>query len=167
MKHHFENELDLEKIKLAYSEMQQYFEFLSDATDKFDSKLISLFSSLSIILTLFGFIGLDFPSQIHWFNTMILILIILAFIFFCYHIYQGLIPKKYSYPFQGTLEAVDHVFLTQESLYDVYDQLIVNFDKKLKILAGINSSKKNNLKFAYFAYLMVLLLVFILLISPF
>jgi len=161
------NDLDLDKIKIAYVEMHKYFEFLSDATDKLDSKLITLFSSLSIILTLFGFIGIDFSLQLHFFNIIILSFIITVFIFFCYHIYQGLIPKKYSYPFEGTLEAVDYVCLSQESLYDVYDQLISSLDKRLKILIKINSSKSNNLKSAYFAYLLELLLVFILFISSF
>lgn len=161
------NDLDLDKIKIAYAEMQKYFDFLSDATDKVDSKLISLFSSLSIILTLFGLIGIDFTSQLDYFKIVIILIIIFAFIFFCFHIYQGLIPKKYSYPFEGTLEAVDYIFLSQESLYDVYDQLISNFDKRLKILKEINFSKSNNLKFAYFAYLLELLLFFILFLSSF
>jgi len=159
--------LDLDKIKIASEEMHKYFDFLSDATDKLDSKLMSLFSSLSIILTLFGFIGIDFSKELHCFNIVMMLFIVVTFIFFCFQIFQGLIPKNYSYPFQGTLDAVDYVFLTQETLYDVYDQLVANFDKRLNILLDVNMSKKNNLKFAYFAYLLELFFLFILIFSPY
>jgi ABC-type uncharacterized transport system permease subunit len=162
MRNNREISSDLERLKLSFAEMKDYFDFLSDATDKLDSKLLSLFSSLSIILTLFGTIGIDFSNKMHWIDICLLVLLIFIFLLFCLIIYLGLIPKKYSYPFDGTLEGIENNFLNKETLSDIYEQMIANYAHQLSLHSDVNYSKSINLKFAYVLYLFELVVIIIM-----
>lgn len=53
------NESRNPQLELSYSELKRYYDILSKANDQIDQKMMYMFSSIGIVLALFGFSDID------------------------------------------------------------------------------------------------------------
>ena len=149
---------DYSRLKLGFTEMKSYFDYLSEANDVLDGKLIALISTIGIILTFFGAYSFDHYQEIPCLIIVLLFFLIISFVIFVYHIIRGLFPKNVAYPFDGTYEAINENFINKPNVYKVYEQMIVNYEDNLRELKSVNCEKAKNLKIAFYFYVAIVIL---------
>jgi len=157
---------DYSKLKLGFSEMKGYFLYLSEANDALDNKLIALISTMGFILTFFVSFGFDYNELIPCYIFVLLSLLVISFLFFVSFIFKGLFPKNVPYPFDGTYEGIQSNFEQKSNLHEVYDLMIVNYEKNLELLKIINLKKSRNLKNAFYFYIITLVLILLIIFIP-
>lgn len=131
-----------EKYKLALVEMRGYFDYLAKANEELDKKIFSLFSSITIILAIFGLFGFDVSNDILCVVKILLVLLALTFLYFCGWTIYGYFPRSAPFPYDGTYEGARKVFIDKLLLSDSYEQIIVNYEENMKFIQGINRKKK-------------------------
>jgi len=158
------SENEIEKSKLAFQEMKGYFNYLSKANEELDKKIFTLFSSISIVLAILGFFGIDFDIGMTCITKILLSILTIVFLYFCIWSFLGLFPRDAHYPYDGTYEGARKIFIDKPHLSDAYDQIIVNYEVNIKTIQEINGIKYKALIHAFVAYLSILILSIIIIL---
>lgn len=160
------NSEENERSSLAFSEAKRYFDYLSDANKQLDDKFTALFASISIILTFFSLFFMQNSDGISQLSFILLITLLFSFLIFCIVTILGLFPKNVPYPYDGTYEAYQNIFVTKPDLSDVYDQIAVNYEENLNVIKCLNKNKSDKLKWAFLLFSFTIVLMIVLIFVP-
>lgn len=159
------NETCNPQLALSYSELKRYYDILSKSNDQIDQKMMYMFSSIGIVLTLFGFSEIDSFIIHNLVQTLIFIVIGITLIVFLFCFFLTIIPQVQPYPIEASFETITEIFYEKESLEDVYYQINSNYIHFIKINEETNRKKSRLLRLSMISYSLILifslLLIFI------
>ena len=159
-----ENDGRNKKFELSYLELKRYYDSLIKANNQIDQKMMYMFSSLGIILTLFGFSEFDNYIIHDVIYILFFVVIGLDLLIFLTCFFMAIFPKNQPFPIEASFDSINQVFYEKECLDDVYYQININYIQQIKIIRKINKKKSQLLRISMITYSLILIFSLVLIV---
>ena len=145
------------QLELSYLELKRYYDNLAKANDQIDQKMMYMFSSIGIVLTLFGFSEFDSLIIHDAIHIIIFIIIGINLLIFLISFFLVIFPQVQPYPIDATFESLINIFYEKDRLEEVYYQVNSNYIHYININEKINKSKSRLLRVSMITYALILI----------